>query len=236
MRGRIEAPPEAAVEQGTALAGLLARVTQVEQAGKREIGAGGIARQHHAIRVDAQTPGLGADPADRRDAVVERRRKRVFGRHAVVDPDHRRIAVQRQQPHHAVVGVERAQDEAAAMEVDHQRQGRGLARPVVAQPDRAAGPGHRELGHAGERRRVLVPGPVALLGLGARRLGREIRERRQAGLLDLAQDQGGLGVDVDPVRGVAHRPILHTQRMVLVAPPSTNRSAPWMCSASGEAR
>ena len=86
----------------------LARIAQREQARKREIGAGGIAGQHDAIRIDAQVARLGPDPADRGDAVVQRCRKRMFGRQAIVDADHRGIAVQGEQPHQAVVGVERA--------------------------------------------------------------------------------------------------------------------------------
>jgi hypothetical protein len=128
---------------------------------------------------------------------------RVLGREPVVDPQHRRVGGEREQAHETVVGVDRAEGPAAAVQVDDERQTPTGARPEMAQPDRAARAGHGQIGHHRQRRQVDVPGEARRGQLGARRRDRQRGRIRQAGCGRLAQDRGDLRIDFD-ARVIAH--------------------------------
>ncbi len=115
--------------------------------GGGEIGAGGIAGDGQAPRIDPQRPGVIDDPARGGLGVGQLRGMPVFGREAVVDRNHAAAAGRGEAARDAIVCVETAGDPAAAMKIDHAGRRRGTRgrRRVEAQRNLAAGPGRREL-------------------------------------------------------------------------------------------
>ena len=70
-----------------------------------EVAARGVARHGDALRVDAEAFGVGVDPPEGGDSVVDRGGEDVFGRAAIVDVEDDDLAVGAQGAGHRVVGL-----------------------------------------------------------------------------------------------------------------------------------
>ncbi len=145
-----------------------------------DVAARAVAAHGDAVRVRAQLLRVLERPAQRRLAVLDRRRERVLGRQPVVDRQHVRAPVAAQQPAGGVVGVEVADHEAAAVVVDDQRvRAAGLRRHVVAGLDRAFGAVHLEVAHL--LHRDLAARRTPRPGAARRRAPRAAAASRSAG-------------------------------------------------------
>src|SRR5580700_6005268 len=106
-----------------------------------EIAAGAVAADGEALAVDAEGYGLPRDPRSRREAILDRCRKFVFRSEAVIDRDDDASRPIGKMAAEAVMGVEIADDPAAAMEVDEGGKGaagRCRRAAIEAQRDRRA--------------------------------------------------------------------------------------------------
>ena len=114
-----------------------------------------------------------------------------LGRQMVVDAHHGSAGVGCQQTAHAVMRVDAAHHEAAAVHVHDHRQLFGLDGVVVADLELAHGTLEELVGHLGHRRRLLVPVRTLLDVVGAHLLETGIGVERVARNL-LRLDENGL--------------------------------------------
>jgi hypothetical protein len=133
----------------------------------------------------------------RREAVAERCRIGTLGRQSIVDADHGGAGPLGQKPHQPVVRVERAEDEAAAVGVEDDRQVPLGAGPVMAEADRTSRAGDALLLDRGQLRHWPVPRRVCRLHLRPRLLDAQGRHVRQASRRRFLEDQGHIRIDVD---------------------------------------
>ena len=164
--------------------------------------AGAVAADRDAGRVGAELGRAGVGVAERGERVVDRGREAVLGREAVVDGEHAGARRRGEQAHGRVVGVEVADDPAAAVEEDEQGGRRGPVRlvgHVEARPQRPVGAGDGEPLHARQRHRR--PGhdacAVRRVRPGPRRRPRG--EPAPPGALLELQEQLRVQVELEPV-------------------------------------
>src|SRR5690606_4720797 len=129
---------------------------QPARRGGGDLPAGAVAGDADAGGVQAERGGAGGDPADGGDGVVDGGGVGVLGRAAVPDRHPGDAAGPCQRPHDRVVGVDVAEDPAAAVEVD--QGGRGTAGgggagggKVQAGGQRPGGAVHAEVLHRADR-------------------------------------------------------------------------------------
>ena len=101
----------------------LAGVAQVLADDGREVAAGRVARDRQPRRVGAEQRGVRVRPARRGERVVGRRGEAVLRREPVADVQHDGARGVGERPADAVVRVDRAEQPAAAVEVDDERRG-----------------------------------------------------------------------------------------------------------------
>ncbi|MCY1356614.1 hypothetical protein D9M69_430720 [compost metagenome] len=184
------------------------RVARLHGAGRGQRAAGAVAAQRDAGRVGTQPPGLGKNPVQRVEGVVDRGRKAPLRPEAVIHRQHHAVGPAAQQPAQRIVRIDAADRKAAAVEVHQQRQRlgpAGLARRVQPRRDgMAVTRGHVQVFgcvHGGradvEDRRAFLVGDLGVLRVQCvdrRPLGagdqfqqlrhlRVERSRRQAGRL-----------------------------------------------------
>ena len=140
-----------------------------------------VAADREPLRVAAKPFGVRVRPVGGSERVVERRGKRVLGREAVVDREHRVTARHRKTATGCVVRVEIADHPAAAVEVDEQADARVRSWPVQASRDAAR---VDPADFLDLDRRRLQPRPAD----GAGRLGRRLGKRRVAERVDVVED------------------------------------------------
>ena len=110
----------------------VALAQQPHPGGQREIAATALAGDHDAVRIDAERLGVGVDPPNRRNTIVQTGReladlprRRRHDRIAEVDGDDDRSLTGHHPVKGSVVAVERRQiRHAATMEIDHPRRRR----------------------------------------------------------------------------------------------------------------
>ena len=100
-----------------------------EQRGEGEPTAGGVAGERDPLRLEP----LFQQPAVRGSRVVDRGRERMLGREAIVEREHARLCGPREALAHVAVGVNRAEDVAAAVEIEDRavRSCAGCADPLA---------------------------------------------------------------------------------------------------------
>ena len=129
----------------------VALAEQPHPGGQREIPATALTGDHDAVRIDAERLGVGVDPPNRRNTIVQTGReladlprRRRHDRIAEVDGDNDRSLTGHHPVEGSIVAVERRQiRHAATMEIDHPRRRR---RPI--------GPGHVARDDVAVRRRL----------------------------------------------------------------------------------
>ena len=90
------------------------------------------------VGIDAPDRALRRRPADRGDAIVQRHREGMLGRQRIIDADDAHAGTLRKLPRNAVIDIDVADHEAAAMQKHDRRRGRGRARIVKPDADFAA--------------------------------------------------------------------------------------------------
>ena len=167
-----------------------------------EVAAGAVAAHPHPLRIGAERLGVRERPRVGSGCVFDRRRERVLGREAVVDREHVGARVPAQQPAQAVVRVEIAEHEAAAVEVRQQRLaaavGAAVSRGIVARAKRH-GQVERHALDKTHRRGLAAERDGRGTARRARLLRRERVERRLAPTLEQRQHQLHSGRERLPV-------------------------------------
>ena len=174
----------------------LAGVAQVLADDGREVAAGRVAGDGEATGVGAEQRGVSVRPARRGERVVRGGRKTRLGRTAVADVEDDGTGGVRERPADRVVGLDRAEQPAAPVEVDDERP-QFLARaggPVRAGGDRAAGDGDHMLGDGVDGLARSEPGEERL-EVGARLGDRQEVGIQAPGQLDVIQQLPGNGVE-----------------------------------------
>ena len=117
-RGGLHLRPDARIEQQLEgdLAGRV--VLQVDGDRGRQVAAGRVAADRDALGVHAQVVGVVERPLGRRQRVVVAGRERMLRRQPVVDRQHPHAGQRGQPPAVAVMGLQVADGEAAAVEID----------------------------------------------------------------------------------------------------------------------
>ena len=100
-----------------------ALVAQPQRRHRGQVAAGAVAADDHPRRIGAERGGMLRAPAGGGQAVLRRRRERVFRRQAVVDRGDDAARPGAEVAADAVMRVEAAEHEAAAMVEDQQREG-----------------------------------------------------------------------------------------------------------------
>ena len=80
-----------------------------------------IAADRDLVRIDAKFGRMRLDPLHRRKRIVERGGEFVFGREAIIDRDHAQTTLVRELAAQTVMGIEIADHEPAAVEIDQHR-------------------------------------------------------------------------------------------------------------------
>ncbi len=119
---------------------------------RREVAAGAVAADRDARGIRTDLGRARGRPARRGQTIVCRGGKLVFRRQAVIDRQHGAIGALAQIAAQAVVGVEVAQHEAAAVEKHEERQPLAIARLVKAHRQCARGPRNGVVRHMCDRR------------------------------------------------------------------------------------
>ena len=201
---------------------LVAAVAQVLGGDGGQVAAGGVAGHAGAV-VAAELGGVLDHPVRGGHGVLDRRRERVLRREAVVEGDHHRATVLGDGAAGQVVGVEVADDEAAAVQEQHGRQwavGVGPVDPRRSGPGRARHLGVGDLGHRGQQRVVAqVHGERAEPRAGL--FGSLLRHRGRAGRGQELQQRAGGGVELGVQ--VGHRRVLLARSQ----PTASGSMAPW---------
>lgn len=148
-----------------------AGVPEPQAGGGSEIPAGAVTGDGDPGGVGAEVPGVTAGPVEHRGALSQRGREAMLGGQAVVQREQAEPACGDEIPADRVVGIQVAENEAAAVDVDDQWQfAAGARRPVGPDPDLpaagvcdAVANGHRLVTRARAHRRV-VPAPLPRLG------------------------------------------------------------------------
>ena len=187
----------------------LARVAQVLADDGREVAAGRVAGDGEATGVGAEQRGVRVRPARRGERVVGGGREARLGRAAVADVEDDGARGVRERPADRVVGLDRAEQPAAAVEVDDERPQllARAGRPVRAGGDRAAGDGDHMLGHGVDGLARPEPGEERL-EVGARLGNRQEMGVRAPGRRDVIEQLPGHGVErhlVNPPVGSSMR-------------------------------
>ena len=123
-----------------------------------QVPAGAVAADREAGRVGADLGGVPGDPAQRRVAVVDRRRERVLGGQPVTRHHDQRAGGVGQAAADAVGRVDGAEYPAAAEEVQQRGQRPPAGGPVQPQRQLAAGPGDRQVGDLADGLRLASAG------------------------------------------------------------------------------
>ncbi len=126
-----------------------------------QVAAGAVAADRDARSIAAEVAGMLGRPAQGGEAVVRRGGEGVLRRQAIVDRHGDAAGLHGEDPRHLVVGVQVAQDEAAAVHEHQHRQVVLGVRPVDAQLDVAARPRDVLVDHLGDGRGLEVGGPGA---------------------------------------------------------------------------
>ena len=170
----------------------------------REVGAGAVAHHADASRVDPEVASLLDEPVQRRHAVDEGGREGVLRRAPVVHGQHGAAGAVGQATALGVVGLEVAEDEPAAVQVDQRRQ-----RLVRVGPDRAQQPARHPTGvDVGDRGDVLLRlgQPVLTGGRAPRADAGHVEGVDRRPLRPLRERGGGLGVEAhEPDPALASR-------------------------------
>ncbi|MNT07837.1 hypothetical protein D3C72_1425560 [compost metagenome] len=145
----------------------LARVAQHEAGTHRQVRARRVAADEELRGVDVERARVRREPAHHVDALVVRLRKLRLGRPRVVDADDGDARAARVLAHHAVVGVEAEQHEAAAVDVDQRALQAARLGVVHADAHVAVARGHLLFDRACHRRAAFGPRGAHLLGVGA---------------------------------------------------------------------
>ena len=174
----------------------LARVAQVLADDGREVAAGRVAGDGEPPGVGAQQRGVRVRPARRGERVVGSGGEARLGRTAVADVEHDGARGVRQRPADRVVGLDRAEQPAAAVEVDDERPQllARAGRPVRAGGDLAASDRDHMLGHGGDGLARPEPGEERL-EVGARFRNRQEMCVRAPGRRDIVEQLPGHGVE-----------------------------------------
>ena len=164
-----------------------------------EIAAGAVAADAQPRRVDAELSCIVGDPFRRGDDVLDAGGKFVLGREPVIDGNDNELTFVGQLTAHHVMGIEIADDPAAAMK-EHQarRKAVGLPQPqwgVDARRDRPVRCGDRERMYRFQLRRVGIADHTGLQIELARLRRRNRFVRRTAGFLKRLEHGSGIGIE-----------------------------------------
>ncbi|MNS36765.1 hypothetical protein D3C72_689620 [compost metagenome] len=88
---------------------------------RRQMTARAVAGHDDAFGIGAQPPSIGVRPAQGRDAIIQGSRVPVFRRASIVDVNDDALSRRAIGPHNPFIGLGSAQNPAAAVDVQHQR-------------------------------------------------------------------------------------------------------------------